>query len=226
MDPLTLKSRDSIEQERSVPRTPSEIEYDDTDNERQDGSFVGEIFKFAVLALIIVIPFRIYIAQPFIVSGASMAPTFETGEYLIVDQITYRLEEPQRGDVVIFRYPNDPSKFFIKRIIGLPGEVVKLANGVTTIVDPVTQEETILDEEYLVTDKTDDHLTITLSPSEFFVMGDNRSASSDSRVWGPVPAENMVGRALLRLLPVNSFTLFPGAFTFTSDNTTITPNVE
>ena len=146
-----------------------------------------------------------------------MAPTFETGEYLIVDQITYHFEEPQRGDVVIFRYPNDPSKFFIKRIIGLPGEVVKLANGITSITHPGDEIEVVLDEEYLVKDRTDDHLTITLSHDEYFVMGDNRGASSDSRKWGPVQRDNIVGRALVRLLPVNTLTMFPGAYTFTAD---------
>lgn len=226
MDPLTIKSREALEQESSISLENVQTPSNETSNEKQEGSFLGEIFKFAILALVIVIPFRIFIAQPFIVSGASMSPTFHSGEYLIVDQITYRLEEPQRGDVVVFRFPNDPSKFFIKRIIGLPGEVVKLANGVTTIVDLTTNTETVLDEEYLITDKTDDHLSITLSPSEYFVMGDNRSASSDSRVWGPVPAENLVGRALLRLLPVNTFSLFPGAFHYSPEITLNSTNVE
>ena len=222
MDPLTIKSRDAVADERSVRE---DIDATPTHNPEDDSSFIGEIFKFALLALIIVIPFRLFVAQPFIVSGASMSPTFETGEYIIVDQVTYRLHEPKRGDVVIFRFPNDPSKFFIKRIIGLPGEVVMLANGVTTIVDPETNSETVLDEEYLITDKTDDHLSITLSSTEYFVMGDNRSASSDSRVWGPVPSDNIVGRALVRLLPINTFTVFPGGYTFPSENTiTTTPN--
>ena len=219
MDPLTIKSRDAVADERSVRE---DIDATPTHNPEDDSSFIGEIFKFALLALIIVIPFRLFVAQPFIVSGASMSPTFETGEYIIVDQVTYRLHEPKRGDVVIFRFPNDPSKFFIKRIIGLPGEVVMLANGVTTIVDPETNSETVLDEEYLITDKTDDHLSITLSSTEYFVMGDNRSASSDSRVWGPVPSDNIVGRALIRLLPLNTFTVFPGGYTFTSENTITT----
>jgi len=221
MDPLTIKSRDTAEQERMEREDSAHNEPHDDG----DGSFIGEIFKFALLALIIVIPFRLFVAQPFIVSGASMSPTFQTGEYIIVDQVTYRLEEPQRGDVVIFRFPNDPSKFFIKRIIGLPGEVVRLENGVTTIVNPETNSETVLDEQYLITDKTDDHLSITLSPSEYFVMGDNRSASSDSRVWGPVPSKNIVGRALVRLLPVSTFGVLPGDYTFTSQNTSTTiPN--
>lgn len=221
MDPLTIKPRDTGDEERYARASDESPE----PTKSEDGSFIGEIFKFALLALIIVIPFRLFIAQPFIVSGASMSPTFHTGEYIIVDQVTYRFEEPHRGDVVIFRFPNDPSKYFIKRIIGLPGEVVKLANGITTIVDPETHSETVLDEEYLITDKTDDHLSITLSSSEYFVMGDNRSASSDSRVWGPVPIDNIVGRALVRLLPINEFSVLPGDYTFTSHNTfTTTPN--
>lgn len=220
MDPLTILPRDNKEKE-ALLRTHEE--YTHTENrgvssdEENGGSFIGEIFKFAVLAIVIVIPFRLYIAQPFIVSGASMSPTFSTGEYLIVDQLSYHLDTPHRGDVVIFRYPSDPSKYFIKRIIGLPGEIVTLANGETTITNPETNKKIVLNEEYLVTDKTDDHLSITLSSTEYFVMGDNRSASSDSRVWGPVPRKNIVGKAFLRLLPIGSFSVFPGAYTFTSE---------
>ena len=217
MDPLTIEPRNTQNTTRTHSEYSDNIQYNDKKDEgkkKKETSFIGEIFKFAVLALIIVIPFRLLVAQPFIVSGASMAPTFSTGEYLIVDQITYHFEEPQRGDVVIFRYPNDPSKFFIKRIIGLPGEIVQLANGMTTIIDPETEEETTLNEEYLVKDKTDDHLTITLSSDEYFVMGDNRGASSDSRKWGPVQRDKIVGRALIRLLPVNTFGMFPGSYNF------------
>lgn len=184
--------------------------YEQHTHEPRNESFVLEIFKFAVLALIIVVPFRMWIAQPFIVSGASMSPTFETGQYLIIDQLSYRFEQPQRGDVVIFRFPNDPSKYFIKRIIGLPGEVVSLRAGHTSITDPRTNETVELPETYLVRDPTDDLLTITLSSDEYFVMGDNRGASSDSRVWGPVPRGNIVGRPFIRLLPANTLGLFPG----------------
>jgi len=223
MDPLTIEPRNTQNTAHAQSEYDATTRHDNkniTPNKKET-SFIGEIFKFALLALIIVIPFRIYIAQPFIVSGASMDPTFKTGQYLIVDQITYRLEDPKRGDIVIFRYPNDPSEFFIKRIIGLPGEIVQLANGVTTIIDPNTKEETTLNEEYLVKDKTDDHLTITLSSDEYFVMGDNRSASSDSRKWGPVPRDKIVGRALIRLLPIDSFGMFPGAYSFESVETGI-----
>jgi signal peptidase I len=173
--------------------------------------FVVEIFRFAVLALLIVVPFRMFIAQPFIVSGASMSPTFETGQYLIVDQLTYHLEPPTRGDVVIFRYPEDPSKFFIKRLIGLPGETVEMQGQTVSIRDPKTGKSTTLNEPYLHDFNTrDDYLTVTLGTEEYFVMGDNRGASSDSRVWGAVPKKLLVGRAFVRLLPVDKVSLFPG----------------
>lgn len=220
MDPLTIKPRDTSEHtthhEHQITLAHDNTEHVHQEQNDKETSFIGEVFKFALLAFIIVVPFRLFIAQPFIVSGASMSPTFETGQYLIVDQITYQFEEPKRGDVVIFKFPNDPSKYFIKRIIGLPGEVVQLANGVTTIINPDTEEEVVLDEKYLVTDKTDDHLSIKLSSTEYFVMGDNRSASSDSRVWGPVPREHIVGRALIRLLPLQTASLFPGSYMFPS----------
>ncbi len=204
MDPLTIPQRSaSNDVELQTPERPAP--------RREEESFIVEIFKFSILALIIVVPFRLFVAQPFLVNGASMSPTFETGQYLIVDQLTYHLEQPERGDVVIFRFPNDPSKFFIKRIIGLPGEEVRLHDGTTTIVDPGTSAERPLDEPYVKTGLTDDDLTVTLSADEYFVMGDNRGASSDSRVWGPVPRRNIVGRALLRLLPPRTFGLFPGA---------------
>jgi len=214
MDPLTIPPRQPTPQ-HSVPGDTESMDTPRETNEKKSGdSFIVEVFKFAVLALVIVVPFRLFIAQPFIVSGASMSPTFETGEYLIVDQVSYRLDPPQRGDVIIFRFPNDPSKYFIKRIIGLPGEVVDLKNGCTAIINPATGDRTSLNEEYLVKDKTDDQLTITLSSDEYFVMGDNRSASSDSRMWGPVPRDNIVGRALVRVLPPRDFGLFPGEYRY------------
>ncbi len=220
MDPLNIQPRTAYRSTSDRPTTLHDDMQQDRENERdaisipeqpQESIFV-EVLKFSLLAIAIVIPFRFYVAQPFVVSGASMAPTFETGEYLIVDRATYRFEMPQRGDVIIFHYPNDPSKYFIKRVIGLPGETVELANGVSSIIDPDGTRIT-LDEPYLKTDRTDDHITTRLSADEYFVMGDNRGASSDSRVWGPVPRENIVGRALVRLLPPTHFGIFPGSYT-------------
>jgi signal peptidase I len=179
--------------------------------EERNGSF-QEILTFALIALAVVIPIRVFIAQPFIVHGASMEPTFETGEYLIVDQLTYHFESPQRGDVIIMRYPKDPSTFFIKRIIGLPGETVELA-GKNVIIHPADGSAPFpLDESFLDPARVgDQYATFTLTDSQYFVMGDNRVESSDSRSWGPLPAGDVVGRAMLRLFPLNRISAFPGS---------------
>jgi signal peptidase I len=170
-----------------------------------------DLIKFALIALLIVIPIRIFIAQPFIVRGASMQPTFESGEYLIVDQLSYRFEDPSRGDVVIMRYPKDPSVFFIKRIIGLPGETVTLAGSKVTIEKPGAVAVT-LSEPYVAPERLEnEYATYVLGPTDYFVMGDNRIESSDSRAWGFLPRKDIMGRALLRLLPPTRVTVLPGA---------------
>jgi len=175
--------------------------------------FFKEIVKFAIIAFLIVAPVRFFVAQPFIVSGASMQPTFETGEYLIIDQLSYHFESPERGDVIIFRYPKDPHKFFIKRIIGLPNETVTIRGTDITIKNADNPDGTPLPEPYLEEGTArGDFLSIALGPDEYFVLGDNRNASSDSRVWGPVPEENIIGRAFLRLLPIGEASVLPGQY--------------
>lgn len=174
-------------------------------------SFVKEILKFALIAILIVVPFRIFIAQPFIVSGASMSPTFETGQYLIVDQLSYQFEEPSRGDVIIFKFPQDPSKFFIKRIIGLPGEIVEIKEGTVSVRNRDSTEALILDETYVIPEnRRNDSITAVLRDDEYYVMGDNRGASADSRLWGPLKEDLIVGRAIIRVLPITKLDLFPG----------------
>lgn len=140
-----------------------------------------------------------------------MVPTFENRDYLIVDELTYRLHEPSRGDVVIFRYPNDPSKFFIKRMIGLPGETVRVSGDTVTIKNADSPEGFTLAEPYIKNHMSGTQvIERTLKSDEYFVMGDNRPASSDSRFWGPVPKEDLVGRAFLRLYPLKELSVFPG----------------
>ena len=177
--------------------------------EEKSENFFAELLKFALIAVIVVVPIRLYVAQPFIVSGASMSPTFQNGEYLIVDELSYHLGDPERLDVIIFRYPRNPSEFFIKRIIGLPGERVQITGGNITITT-AAGEELQLEEPYIVNRGNGGRLDVTLSDAEYFVLGDNRPESSDSRVWGELPRENIVGRALVRLLPVSTLGLFPG----------------
>ncbi len=175
---------------------------------RRFGRSAVEFLTFAAVAAAVLIPFRMFIAKPFVVEGASMSPTFETGDYLIVDEISFAMRPPARGEVVVLRYPHDPSKHFIKRIIGLPGETVSIRDGAVTIT-AADGEKISLDEPYveLALDTTS---TATLGSGEYFVMGDNRAGSFDSRVWGSVPRELIVGRALLRLLPPAEAGVLPG----------------
>lgn len=178
---------------------------------KKEGSFFMEIVKFTTIAVIIVVPFRLFIAQPFVVSGASMDPTFETGEYLIVDQVTYKFEAPQRESVIVFKYPKDTTKFFIKRIIGLPGETVQIHGTTVTIKNAEHPEGITLSEPYVaINHEKQDDMSVTLKDNQYFVMGDNRSGSSDSRMWGPVDAKLITGRPFVRLLPLQKLGLFPG----------------
>jgi signal peptidase I len=186
-------------------------EEDNTDpHEPKENSFV-EILRFSVIALLIVIPVRMFIAQPFIVSGASMNETFQNGEYLIVDQVSYHLHTPERGDVIIFRYPKDPSKYFIKRVIGIPGDKITIENSNVTIVNEANPEGFTLNEPYIKSMRPGVTITETLDDREYFVMGDNRDESSDSRVWGILQEERIIGKAFLRLFPPSAFDVLPGA---------------
>lgn len=173
------------------------------------GSAVKEIATFLILAVVIVLPIRLFVAQPFVVEGESMYPTFDSGDYLIVDELTYRFNEPARGDVIVFRYPNNPEVFYIKRVIGLPGETVSIDQGQVTI-KKADGNTIVLEEEYVVTEDATYTKSTTVGPGEYFVMGDNRPRSSDSRVWGLLPDEDIMGRAFLQLLPAGDIGLFPG----------------
>lgn len=176
-------------------------------------NFFLEIFRFALIAIVIVLPVRWYIAQPFIVSGASMEGTFHNSEYLIVDQLTYHFREPERGEVIIFHYPHDVSKYFIKRVIGLPGETVSIKDNNVVITSPDNPEGFVLNETYIGDAMTTGDQSVTLGGDEYFVMGDNREHSSDSRIWGILTKDKIVGRAWLRLFPPTELSFLPGSHT-------------
>ena len=162
-----------------------------------------------MIAVVTVFFVRTFLMQPFLVSGASMEPTFSTGNYLLIDEVTYRLRAPERGEVVVFRYPNDPSVYYIKRIIGLPGERVIVKNGEIKIINGQHPDGIKIDETYLdINLKTLGNIDSALDANDYFVMGDNRSFSYDSRSWGPLPKDNIVGIVRLRLFPINSIEAF------------------
>ncbi len=167
--------------------------------------FVWEIVKIVITALLIVVPIRYFIFQPFFVKGQSMEPNFETGDYLIIDELSFRFREPQRGEVVVFKYPKNLSQRYIKRIIGLPGETVEIKDGKVIIFNG--QEGQVLDESgYLPLNlPTLGNTRLSLKENEYFVLGDNRVSSSDSRYWGPLPRNDIIGRVYIRAWPFTAF---------------------
>ncbi len=174
-------------------------------------NFVFELLKIVVISLVIIIPIRYFLIQPFYVKGASMEPSFYDHEYLIIDEITYRFNDPQRGDIVVFRYPRNPQEYFIKRMIGLPGESVQIKDGQVIIFNEENPDGKILEEYYLPDDLKTYGMTdekIVLGNNEFFVLGDNRNSSKDSRSFGPVNESYLTGRVLFRGWPFNRITLF------------------
>ena len=173
-----------------------------------------EFLKIILIAFVVALPIRYYIAQPFIVKGQSMEPSFEDKEYLIIDELTYRFRQPERGEVVVFRNPNNKSEFYIKRIIGLPHEKVEIKNGEVTIYktenDGRDKNSFMLTEDYLPSDlKTKPDKLFILDENEFVVLGDNRLHSSDSRIWGVLNKSLITGRVLLRAWPPGKFGQIP-----------------
>jgi len=165
-------------------------------------SFIWDILKIVLIALIIVAPIRYFIFQPFFVKGQSMEPNFEDGDYLIVDELSYRLRGPQRGEVIVFKYPADPSQRYIKRIIGLPGEIVEIKEG-KVIVFSLSGEKVLEESDYL-SYSTPGEVRVILEPDEYFVLGDNRYSSFDSRRWGPLEEEDIIGRVIFRAWPFSA----------------------
>lgn len=174
--------------------------------------FVVELVHVVVISLAIIVPVRYFLIQPFYVKGASMEPNFYDREYLIIDEISYRFEEPARGDIVVFRYPNDPRQYFIKRVIGMPGERVVVSGGRVTIYNEAQPDGYILDESaYLGVALTAGERDTKLGSGEYFLMGDNRAASLDSRIFGPVGRQFVVGRVWVRGWPPEKMKVFTAA---------------
>jgi signal peptidase I len=179
-----------------------------------------EVLEVAVIAVVAVFIVRTYLVQPFLVSGSSMSPTFENGDYVLVDELTYHLRAPERGEVVVFHDPQDYATYFIKRVIGLPGEKVVIKNNSITVYNTAHPNGFALDESYLPAGTpvgpgdctggtlSDGACTYNLDPNTYLTLGDNREFSYDSRDWGPLPAKNIVGLVRVRLWPLNAITAF------------------
>ena len=175
------------------------------------GGTQRSIFFYTVVALGLALFIRFFVAAPYVVSGASMEPNFDNWHYLIIDRVTYHLEDPKRGDVIVFDLPQEPSRSLIKRVIGLPGETVALRDDHITIINEKHPQGFTLVEPYLDPENLGggNNLRITLDKDQFFVLGDNRRVSADSRIWGTLPREMIVGRAILRLYPFNKISVLP-----------------
>lgn len=175
--------------------------------------FVVEIVQIVAIALAIIIPVRYFLIQPFVVKGASMEPNFYDNEYLIVDELTYRFREPERGEVVVFHPPKNDAQYYIKRVIGLPGEEIEIRNGKITIYNTEYPNGVALTEAY-IDEYTDGTLRRVMGEGEYFLMGDNREASLDSRVFGPVPLQggtstgDIIGRVWVRGFPLDRMGTF------------------
>ncbi len=188
--------------------------------------FLRETLEVVVLALLLFLGLQASV-QNYRVEGSSMNPTLENGEYLLVNKLgyihldlarveavlpgvkdgrastSYLLHPPQRGDVIVFHAPPDPSRDFVKRVIALPGETVVVRRG------QVYVNGTLLPDSYQVAGSFDSTEPYTVPPDSYFVMGDNRNHSNDSRHWGPVPAENIVGRVWFTYWPREKFGFVP-----------------
>ncbi len=179
---------------------------------RQFFASVLEVLEVALVAVAAVFLIRSFLVQPFLVSGSSMVPNFQNGDYLLIDELTYHFRPPERGEVLVFRYPKDTSTYFIKRIIGLPGEHVVVKDNKVTIYNKENPQGFALAESYLpksfATSAEPPWNDVTLGPKEYMMFGDNRSYSYDSRSWGTMPASDIVGLVRLRLWPLNDLTAF------------------
>ncbi|MFA5051486.1 MAG: signal peptidase I [Patescibacteria group bacterium] len=170
-------------------------------------AFIVELAKIVLIALAIVIPVRYFLFQPFYVEGASMEPNFSDYQYLLIDEITYRFSEPQRGDVVVLKIPSQRDAL-IKRVIGLPNETVEIRNQ-RVFITQADGQSAELNEPYLGDGiVTPGSSSTTLGPDMYFVMGDNRPVSLDSRIFGTVIKKQIIGRAWLRVWPFKEFEHF------------------
>jgi signal peptidase I len=180
---------------------------------------IKEAATIILISILIVAPIKAFIIQPFLVSGASMEPNFHDGEYLIINEIGWTLNEAERGDILVFKNPNDKKEYFIKRVIGFPGETVEIKNSEITIYDLKGNKKVTWDETaYLPNGRLTQWKTgcigknieivnnkIKIPEGQYFVLGDNRGNSTDSRCIGTIEEELVVGKVWIRIYPFKIF---------------------
>lgn len=167
--------------------------------------FVAELAEIVIISLAIIIPIRYFLVQPFYVKGASMEPNFHDSEYLIIDELSYRFRDAKRGEVVVFKYPLDEKQYFIKRVIGLPGETVTIGDGKILVVNEQYPGGIFLDESFYLDKNINTYGTVTkkLGEDEYLVLGDNRGSSLDSRNFGSLSEDLIIGKVLFRGWPLD-----------------------
>lgn len=197
--------------EDKITNTSSDPVHDTPTRPKKEKGLIRDVIETALLVVFVLAPIRLWIAQPFIVVGSSMYPTFSNGDYLIVDEISYRLEDPKRGEVIVFRPPDNPKDHYIKRIVGLPGETVVIEDDKVTIINDENPKGFVLQEPYTSSMRAG-LKKVTLGSGQYFVMGDNRAVSSDSRAWGALDRDHISGRVLLRMFPIQKLGVWPGLY--------------
>ena len=191
--------------------TPSPVRRNET------WSFLVELIKTAVIVLVFAYLIRVFVLQPYIVDGTSMFPEFHNGDYLLVDKLTYRFEAPKRGDIIVFKYPKDTSFNYVKRIIGLPGDTIRIENSKVYVYDSANPNGAPLTEPYVLPGNTTlpdsgtGQSEFVVPANNYFVLGDNRMGSSDSRDWGDVPDSDVIGRVLVLAYPFDRISIYPHA---------------
>ena len=194
-----MEELENTEEDQTVPISKKEM-----------FSFIWEMVRVIIVSLAIIIPIRYYVVQPFFVKGASMESTFENNDYILIDELSYFFRDPRRDEIIVFRSPENSSQFFIKRIIGLPGDTVKIENNKVSIFNDQSPEGLLLNESSYLDrgQETRGNITMTISSSNYFVMGDNRLQSSDSRKWGELDKSLITGKVFIRIWPLNKIKRF------------------
>ena len=170
-------------------------------------AFLFEVVQIVLISSAIIVPIRYFLIQPFYVKGASMEPNFYDQEYLIIDELTYQFRDPYRGEIIVFKYPRDRSQYFIKRVVGLPGETIEVTGGNVIVYNTENPNGLVLEEVYLE-ESTTGKIRVTLGEDEYYVFGDNRDSSLDSRSFGPITREDIIGRVWVRGLPFSRIGTF------------------